>query len=143
MIATAILTVLLADPGVSAIVGTRGYALLLPQGIFGTGARPAFRVQVISQINAYPLDIGATNFFKARVQVDAYARDDGGGLLAAERLADAIEAAIGGKRFTDGSSPAEVDVQGCFLLVRTQSYDPDELRLVCLRQDYDVVFRAL
>lgn len=139
MIVTAILSVLLANADVASLVGTRGYALLVDQ----SSGFPAFRVQLISQIAAYPLDYGRTNFFKARVQIDAYAREDEGGLLQAEELADAIEAAIGGKHFTDPTSPAQVEVQGCFLMVRTQDYEGDELRLVCMRQDYDVVFRAL
>lgn len=121
--------------------GTRVWMLKLPQD----PELPAVRVQLIDDPEGYHLRGGGLH--RARVQVDAYASEaDGTDPYAAARdLADQINGDDAGSGLSGGywesaTSPA-FDVTGAFRLDRAPSYDPDERRLVRIRQDYDVHYR--
>lgn len=139
----AVRTRLLAVAAVTALVSTRIYMDKLPQ----SPTYPCARVTLISETGAAHLR-GADAVKPARVQVDAYAREVSG--VDPYALANAVAAAIHGD--DDGSalsgwagdiggSPAS-HVQGCQRLERRRYYDPDELRVITVSQDYQVWFQA-
>ena len=131
---------LLASAGVSSLVGTRIYQLLLQQGV----TYPAIRVQLISEPRDYHLR-GADGSVRSRVQIDAYAQATSGvdPYDVAGDIADAVrEALTGVAPFEDGGSPAELLVTGAFVDSRRVLYEPDELRVVRVSQDVIVWSRA-
>jgi hypothetical protein len=136
---SAVRAVLVADPGVGALVGGRVYQLKLPQGV----TLPAVRVQLIDNPAAYHLR-GADALSAARVQTDVYAAETSGGdpYRVAESVADAVDAALSGKKLDVGSPPAR-HIAGAFRISRRTQYEGDVLREVRILQDYDVVSEAL
>jgi hypothetical protein len=122
---------------VAALVGARGYLLKLPQG----PTLPAVRVQLIDEVGDPHLR-GSGGPKRSRVQVDAFAPEASGSdpYAVASAVADAIAGpgdgtGLDGWIGSSGGSPA-VTVTGAFLIDRAVSYEPGELRLVRVRQDY-------
>ena len=131
---------LLASAGVTALVGTRVYQLLLQQG----PTYPAIRVQLISEPRPNHLR-GADGSIRSRVQVDAYAQVGNGTdpYDGAADVADAVRDALAGTApFDDGGSPPETVVTGVFVDNRRVLYEPEELRVVRVSQDVIVWSRA-
>lgn len=127
---------------VSAIVAARVYQLKLPQ----SPTYPAVRVQLIDE----PRDLhlrGGVNAIRSLVQVDAYANEfdsmNPDPYATSSILADAIDAALLGQVFTSADSPASVQVTSVMRTSRQPMYDPDELRVVRLMQEYVVWWKSL
>jgi hypothetical protein len=99
-------------------------------------------------VETYVLAGVLTNFFRARIQVDVWAEDDGATdpYATARAGGQAINDALAGQAFIvgDGASPESfVDVTSIQLIDRAVDYVAEELRLVRVRQDYAVVFRQV
>lgn len=90
-----LVALLLADSGVSALVGTRIYPLKLPQD----DGLPAIRFQRISGERVRTLD-GPTGLVRPRIQIDAYGKT----YAEAKAVAEAVEALLDGY-----SGPAGTD----------------------------------
>ena len=122
---------LLADPGVSALVGSRVYLMRFPQ----RPTLPAIRVQLISEPKDYHLR-GPNNTTTSRVQVDSVSEEASGfdPYAEAASVADAADNALSGVQFITGG----VEVTGSFRDTRMAMYEPDELRMVRILQDYMV-----
>lgn len=125
------------------LAGQRVWNLKLPQ----RPTLPAVRVQVISDPKDYHLRGGIT-LGRARIQVDAYADEAAGGdpYDIAQDLADQINgddagSGLSGAQWDSAVSP-NFEVTGAFRIDRSALYEPDELRLVRIRQDYDVHYRV-
>lgn len=131
---------LAATSGVTALVGTRIYQLVLPQ----KPTLPAVRVQLIDDPSAYHLR-GESKVTKARVQVDAYAgkASSADPKAVADAVADAVHTALSGQRFGSVGSPVELRVLGAFKDDRRTMYEPDEIEQVRVQQDYMVVSRRM
>jgi hypothetical protein len=133
---------LLALSTVTALVSTRVHLDKLPQ----TPTYPCIRVQNISDTTGAHLR-GSDGIGKARIQVDAFAKELSG--VNPKALADTVAAAVRGPG--DGSalfgwqggigSPA-FTVLSCLLEEKHESYDPEELRVVTVSQDFMVTYRA-
>ncbi|MGE4339151.1 MAG: DUF3168 domain-containing protein [Pigmentiphaga sp.] len=106
----ALISLLLGDAGVIAIVGSRVHAVALPQG---TGW-PALVLQVIGGAPAYHMQ-GADRLVTSRVQIDCYGMAVG----QAAALAAAVKALLGGFRATHGG----VRFQGVFLESERQGFE--------------------
>jgi hypothetical protein len=128
----AIAAKLVATGGVAALAGTRVWVLKLPQN----PVYPAVRVQLISEPREYHLR-GDQHARRARVQVDDYVNEAGGGnaYSIAVTLADAIDTGIAtGAPYTQGA----VKVLGCFRDNRVPVYEAGTLKLVRMMQDFIV-----
>ena len=130
---------------VTAIVGTRIYQLKAPQ----QGATPYVRVERISGVTDYHTR-GADALQRARIQIDACAAETDGGdpLETAIDLAAAIEGdgAGGGLSGFAGvvlGSPPTVEIVGLYKVNSRQDYEPDELRLARVTDDYFVWWRPI
>lgn len=127
---------------VTALVSTRIYLDKLPQ----SPTYPCVRVQLIDEQTGQHLR-GGESLRVARVQVDAFAREVSGvnPYALAVSVADAIHGDDAGSGLQGWSgtlgSPA-VTVVSVFRSDRRRYYDPEELRLVTMSQDYQVTFRA-
>lgn len=125
------------DAGVSAFVAARVYQLKLPQ----QPTLPAIRVQLVSEPAIYH-QRGVTNLYQAVVQVDAFAnefdtlRPDPYDTV--QQLSDAIDSCLSGARF----HLAPITVTGSFRIARAPLYDPDELRLARIMQEYRVTYHG-
>jgi hypothetical protein len=130
---------LAADGAIAAIVGFRVYQLRLPQ----SPTYPAILVQLIDEPTTSHLR-GVTNLYRARIQIDSFVDETSGGdpYLTVSELAQAVDAALIGAPWTLGS-PQMIDV----LFVERQSrrtiYEPDELTLDRMMQDYFVFYRTV
>lgn len=116
----------------SALVGSRVYQLKLPQdAIF-----PAVRVALISEPRAYHLR-GHNALTAARVQTDVFVAEASGvdPHEVADALADAVDAALSGRKLLVGDRRISLAER----LNREPTYEGDALRLVRIRQDYNVV----
>jgi hypothetical protein len=126
---------LVATPAVAALVGPRVYQLKLPQ----QPTLPAIRVQLIAEPARYHLR-GVVNAWEALVQVDAYANEfdpafpDPYDRVA--QIAAAIDAALSGVIATVGT----IAVIGSFRTARSPLYEPGELRLARILQEYRCVY---
>ncbi len=137
----AIVTRLLAVSPVTALVGARVYLEKLPQ----TPTYPCVRVQLIDEQESYHLRGGGLK--TARIQVDAFAKEQSGvsPYALAAAVADAIQgdddgSGLSGWTGTVGSPGLSVQV--CRRLDRRQLYDPEELRVITMSQDYQVIYQA-
>ena len=90
--------------------------------------------------------LGDTELTRARVQVDAYAKELSGvdPYALASAVADAIQgdgagSGLGGFQGDIGSP--SVQVQAMFQLERRRAYDPEELRVLTISQDYQIFIR--
>ncbi len=96
-------TFLLANASIAAVVGTRAYALILPQKIALTGTDGALVITRVDEIGDAHLR-GPNALARARMQIDAY----GFTLDVAVALQSLCRQRIDGYRgvWTDGASPA-------------------------------------
>ncbi len=133
----AIVARLRSDVGVTAIASTRTYQMKLPQ----SPTLPAVLVQLINEPVGYHLR-GAVGLRRSLVQVDAFANEYDAAnpdpYATATQLADAIDAALSGQIFTDSGSPPSVSVTAVSRESRIPMYDPDEVRIVRVMQEYAV-----
>jgi hypothetical protein len=140
---------LLALSSVTALVSTRVYQLRLPQ----RPTLPAVRVQQISESEPYHLR-GAVNLYRTRIQVDAYAAEASGSdpYASANAVASAIQGdwlagsppnGLSGWQGMAGGSPSTLQVVFSERIDRRPMFAADELRLVRVRQDYMVTWKAL
>lgn len=128
---------LLDISAVTDIVDTRVYLDKAPQ----QGEYPLVVVQLVHEPTDYHLRGGWRD--RARVQVDAYAKDTGDGYNDVTELANAIhgdDAGSGLSGFVGNFGSPEFSIAGIFRIDRTRGYVPDELRLLRQRQDYWVHF---
>ena len=129
---------------VVALAATRVYLGKLPQG----PTYPCVRVSLVDDPEGYHLR-GADGLPQARVQVDAYALEDSGVDVYANAaaLATAIDGDGAGSGLAGfagtigGGLGAGLEIFGCFRVNRLQRYDPDELRVLTMTQDYLVSYR--
>jgi hypothetical protein len=132
----AVLERVLDIAAVAALIGTRGYLLKLPQG----PTLPAVRVQLIDEAGNMHLR-GAGGPYRSRVQVDAFAHEASGGdpYAGVTAVAEAIHGDGSGTGLAGwkGGSAA-LTITGAVRIDRMVTYEPDELRLVRVRQDYMV-----
>lgn len=132
---------LLDIEAVTDIVDSRIYLDKVPQ----RGTYPLVLVQLVVEGTDYHLRGGQRR--QARVQVDAYVEDVGDGndpLAAVLTLAEAIHGDDAGSGLSGwigqfGSPPFKVT--GMFRVDRSRGYEPDELRLLRQRQDYQVHYQ--
>lgn len=144
---------LLEIPAVVALISTRAYPLLLPQ----MPVLPAVRVQVVNEGQHYHLR-GQTNAAGTLIQVDSYAERRSG----ADPFADASELAraikgtwepgassstppdgLSGWRGRVGGSPPTLEIRGAFFVNRATIFEPNEFRLVRVRQDFRIQWRQV
>ncbi len=138
----AVVARLLSLADVTALVSTRVYLDKLPQ----SPTYPCVLVQQVSEPEDYHLRGGSATK-TSRVQVDAFAREVSG--VNPYALASAVAAAVHGDEaggalsgwIGEVGSPA-LEVLGCFRVDRRRMYDPDELRVLTMSQDYQVTYRA-
>jgi hypothetical protein len=100
---------MMADGGVSALVGTRVFLLKLPQRV----SFPAIRVQLISNPRGKHLR-GPDGTTRARVQVDCYDAETSADPYSA--VSATAEAAVNARvfePFNGGGSPASIRITGC------------------------------
>lgn len=114
---------------ITAVVGTRIYQLKLPQN----ATFPAIRVQLVSDDLDYHLR-GELNLNSARLQVDAYGKEDPSPdpYRRVTDLADLITAALSGIRFTLDN----VRVVGAFHILRRALHEPGTQPLIRVHQDF-------
>jgi hypothetical protein len=123
----ALRTLLLADPTVSSIVGTRVFPLRVPQGEKGD----SIVYNRVSEDTEYNL-VGPSHLSVTRVQVDAWStRVDG-----ARLLANAVQDILSGYRGTVASVP----VQGAFLVGGREDWD-GEAQMFRVSRDYNVHYQ--
>lgn len=133
---------LLMISALTTLVSTRVYLDKLPQ----TPTYPCVRVTLVAETSAGHLR-GADALTSALVQVDAFAREVSG--VDPYALATAVSDAVHGDDAGSGlsgwtgqvGSPSPT-VQGCQRVTRRRSYDPDELRVLMMSQDYRVWIQA-
>lgn len=138
----AVVARLLALSAVTALVSTRVYLDRLPQ----SPTYPCVRVQLIDE-QQDPHMRGAMAMRVARVQVDTFAQERSG--VNPYALAQTVASAVHGDDAGSGlsgwtgeiGSPA-ITIHASARLDRRRSYDPDELRVVTVSQDYQVSYRA-
>lgn len=129
---------------VTAIAGARVYLDTLPQGV----TYPAVLVQLVDDPDRYHLR-GPEGLCRARVQVDAYVHEESGvdAYAVVAELAAAINgdglgrSASGISGWAGGVGSPPFEVTGCLRLDRMRRYDPEELRVLSMRQDYYVWYR--
>jgi len=131
----AVVARLASDAGVAALVGQRVYQLIMPQ----KPTLPAVRVQLISDPEFYHLR-GGSVAARARVQTDVFTAA-ASGYDAATTLAAVVDTVLSGAKFTIGSPP-EIEITGAFRDNRFVAYEPDELRMIRVMQDYIVWYRT-
>lgn len=126
MIEAALYALLAADAGVSALVGTRIYPAVIPEGTTGD----AVRYQLISDV-PYPVMGQNSGLAKARIQVEAQAAT----YAAAATLRDALRTALTRFRGATGG----VTVQDVFRESGLALYDDTAQRYV-LTDDYLLMY---
>jgi len=141
-IESAIVTLLRTFTPLSALVATRVYLDKLPQ----TPTYPCVRVTLIDEQEGYHVR-GGTAVKTSRVQVDAFAKELSGvdPYALAAAVADAIhgdEAGSGLSGYQGSFGSPAIEIQGVFRMDRRRYYDPDELRVLTMSQDYQVAYRA-
>lgn len=130
---------------VIALAGSRVYLDKFPQ----SPTFPAVRVQLVDDVEDQHLR-GPIGTKHARVQIDHCTQESSGTdpYAAAEALAEATKgdglgtSASGIAGFKGGiGSPAFV-IENCRPVMRMRDYDPAELRVVTIRQDYEVAYQG-
>ncbi len=140
---------LLDIPGVTALADSRVTQLIVRQG----SAFPAVRVQLVGEDERTHLR-GVLTLCRSRVQVDAYAQQGSGTdpYREAAALATAIHGdwsipspphGLSGWRGLVGGSPPTLEIVAVSRIERQPMYDPDELRVVRIRQDYFVWWKPV
>lgn len=142
---TAVTDRLLAIGALTALVSTRVYQLRLPQ----SATFPAVRVQLVGEVEDVHLR-GASGLSRTRVQVDAFDRESSGAdpYAGAADVAEAIHGDGSGNGLAGwigeaGGSPATIAVRTVLRVDRFVDYEPGEMRLVRVRQDYHVFWRRI
>lgn len=123
-------------PAVAALgVADRIYQLHLPQ----RPTLPAIRVQLIDEPAMHHLR-GGSLLIRSRVQVDTYAAelDGGDAYQVADALAAAVHEALDGAIFSIAGSPGTIEILAIYRDNRMPTYEPEELRLVGIMQDFIV-----
>jgi hypothetical protein len=120
-------TFLLVDPGIAAVVGTRVYPVVLPQGL----AQPAIRLTLISGQRVHASPQGGSMLSGPRIQLDAWAPS----YASAYALAELIRKRINGYRGLMDAVP----VQGVFFADERDGFDA-ESKLYFVSRDYFVFF---
>lgn len=133
---------ILTVAAVTAIVSTRVYLKKLPQ----SPTYPCALVQIVSEITSYHLR-GESGLKVARVQVDDFAKELSGidPYALATTVADVIHGDGGGSGLSGFSGDIGSPAFRIFLiqrLGRRADYDPDEVKVLRVSQDYQVIFRA-
>ena len=137
----AVITRLASLAAVTALVSTRIYLDRLPKDL---DTFPAVRVVLVDEIDQPHLR-GGGGLRIARVQVDAYAMESSGTdpYTAVAAVADAVHGDDAGSGLSGWSgeigSPA-LQVRACFRVDRRRAYDPDELQVCTMSQDYRVSY---
>lgn len=136
LIEEAVIAKLKATSAITALVSTRVWQLMLPQG----PTLPAIKVQLVDKDPSHHLR-GTSKTFQTRVQVDTYAAiGTVDAYKKANDIADAVEAVLDGKApFTSG----DLKVTGGFLMTRTPAYEAEEIKAVRVRQDFAVWGKVL
>ncbi|HEX8030275.1 MAG TPA: DUF3168 domain-containing protein [Vicinamibacterales bacterium] len=132
---------LLSIVAVTSLVSTRVYLDKLPQ----SPVYPCVRVTLIDELEDYHLRGGGLK--TVRIQVDGFAKELSG--IDPYAMAAAVSDAIHGDDAGSGlsgwigefGSPA-LQVQACLRVDRRRYYDPEELRVLTMSQDYRVTYRA-
>jgi hypothetical protein len=103
-----------------------------------SSAYPCARVGLVTDSSRYHLR-GGSNTGTAFVQVDVWAEEAGASdpYASAAGAAAVINAVLSGKQWRS----AGLRITGAFRRARRAGYDPDELRLVRISQDFEVWFR--
>lgn len=132
---------LLTLTALTALVSTRIYLDKLPQ----SPTYPCVRVSLVDELSDYHLR-GGEGVRRARVQVDAFAREVSGvdPYALAVTVADVIHGEDDGtglSGWAGGIGSPAFQVFGIFRIDRRRSYDPEELRVLTMSQDYQVAFR--
>ena len=99
MIEQGLYTYLSADAGITALVGSRIYALMLPQGV----TYPAITYQRVSGPREYAMG-GPAGVANPRFQIDIYSDT---GYLAAKQVAGAVRSALSGYSGAMGGETAQ------------------------------------
>lgn len=107
--ATALRARLIADAGVSALIGTRVYWMIPPQG----SALPAIRLQAPSNLSERHLK-GDAGVRSVRLQIDSFALSFGASLQLAEvaRSALLLPATVGGMAMVTSEAEAPTPERG-------------------------------
>lgn len=121
---------LMADATVASLVADRVYQLVLAQ----QPTLPAIRIQLIDEPQSYHFR-GPDGSKRARVQIDSFGRE-AAGYLAVNEVAEAVEGALSGLRFTVPGSPSDLQITAAFLDARRVLYEGEELRLVRVLQEF-------
>lgn len=127
-------TLILSNGQIAAIVGTRVYPVLLPQGV----TADSIVYNRITESESYRY-VGPSGLVIARIQIDAWSQSVG----QANALGDLIKEHIGGfsgQLAYGSSSPSDyVNVQGIFLINGDEDYD-SVAALYRRRRDYNIVY---
>lgn len=126
-----LISLILADAGVTAAVGTRIWWVRRPQG----EEVPLAILQMVSSVPAVAM-AGETNWTDSRVQVDCYATT----YAAARGAARAIAALLGGHSGTTGST----EFQGVFRISDRDLFeggDTEDDRLYRVMTEFRVIWR--
>lgn len=137
----AVVSVLLANAGVTALIGTRAYTVRWPQH----PTSPAALVQVISNVQGGHLR-GSDSLETCRVQVDLLQAEVSGVNVktATDALSDAVDGALlNHAPFSVGGSPASHRLMVLERLERRTLYEADELRELIVQHDYRVTLQPL
>ena len=132
---------LLTLTALTALVSTRVYLDKLPQ----SPTYPCVRVTLVDELSEYHLR-GGEGYRRARVQVDVYARELSGvdPYALAATVADTINGPDDGTGLSGWAgrvgSPG-LEICGVFRVDRRRFYDPEELKVLTMSQDYQVAFR--
>ena len=118
------------DAGVSALVGTRIYPLLMPQ----EPTLPAIVYQRISTVPLGQSHQGGNHLNRARMQLACHATT----ILAAKQLAQAVWRALDG----DSGTWSNVTVQSCLRANELDGYEP-EVEAYRVTADYLIVYEEL
>lgn len=140
----AVATRVAALAAVVALAGARIYVEKLPQA----PVYPCVRVVLVDDIDSYH-QRGINGLVEARVQVDAFAQEASGADPYAEvaALAQAIDgdglgaAATGLSGWIGRVGSPALEMASVFRADRRRHYDPEELRVVTMSQDYIVTYR--
>jgi hypothetical protein len=128
MIESALRTRILGDAGISALIGTRIFPLILPQAT----SFPALTYQRISGERMHSHD-GPSGLAGPRIQIDTWATS----YIGAKQLADLIRQRIDGFKGTVGSD----EIEGIFMDTEREFYeDGDLLKLFRVSMDFFVYY---
>lgn len=127
-------TLLLSSPDIAAMVGTRVYPIVLPQG----ETEDSIVYNRIVESESYHF-VGGSGLISTRMQIDAWSRD----LDRAHVLGDLIKEFIGGFKGQinyGSSSPQDyVNINGIFMLNGDEDFDNLSL-MYRRRRDYSVIY---